>query len=201
MYPVVAMPLRIAAVVVVGALGAGLGASAAAASREDRFDPKSALALAAGLASRKLGCTDFSSETISLPTQTSVTLPTQIQDLVDSVKRASIGTCTTRSAEALLVVLRNGAARRKFEASLSASACALIPFLGLPSPPGTSNTTDSSPVVSKIPFVEIGSRAIVLTTGAVADSPTLDVPRATRVDTEIARATSGKVKTFELRCG
>lgn len=191
--------LTIVALAVAGTVGAGSAAWAAEPTAP--VDPASAKALAAALAKAKVGCRDFSPESVEVPQLTNVTLPPELAQLATAFEGASIGTCTVDRRQTLLAVFPTPEARAAFEGLLGGSACTLALFLDLPLPSRATDAQTDPAAVPEIPYVEVGSRAMVLTTGAKSGAPSANLPRANAIGKKIARSVKGSTrKTFALTC-
>jgi hypothetical protein len=165
-------------------------------------EPTSALGLASLLASKRLGCTDFLSETLIPSPRPGITLPAQLQQLIDILNDASTGSCTLAHHDTLLVVFASRQARATFETDLNAAGCILASMIGLDLPATTGPIPSNRPAAANVPIVEIGNRSLLFSTGTTTTSGTqpLNLTRATATARRIAKTTNGKVKTVPLQC-
>jgi hypothetical protein len=159
-------------------------------------DPKTAKAVAALLAAKKLDCRDFAAAGTSA--LGSSTLPSSLSQLAPLLLQgADLGTCTVGGLRTLLVAFRNTRARQSFASTLAALPCALVKSaLSSASAPTGSTTTGNI----TLPYVDLGSRAIAFSTGSAPDNGGLDLTRATTADSSIASKAKGKLRTLTYQC-
>jgi hypothetical protein len=163
-------------------------------------DPKTARAIAALLATKKLECKDFATVGAPGSGDTASTAPSELQALLSIVGRASVGTCTINGQQTALVAFKSGKTRRQFEGTIRSFPCPIVrAMLGRFTPSTTQGSASSSATLS-IPITEVGSRGVVFSTGTAPNSERLDLVAAAATDANIAAKVKGKVRTFTFEC-
>ena len=183
------MSRLIVAVVLVAAVSSGMAAATPDVVAAGK-DPKSAKALAALPAAKKLGCSDFASASSS-------ELPAGFELFAARFKGASIGTCTIDAQQTLLAVFRNSGARKGLETAIRTLPCLVIKVFAQQLITPASGVPAGS---LSIPLVDVGSKALVFATGTAPGDDRLDLAGATATGAKVAAVTKGKVRVFSFDC-
>ena len=99
----------------------------------------------------------------------------------------------------MLVAFENTKARRDFEGTLGQLPCAIVQAALADEPVDEHGDHRTSSDIA-VPLVDVGTRAIVFSTGTAPETDQVDLAKAATADASIAAKVKGKVRTFTFHC-